>query len=240
VEHDRLVRRGEKLRRLIGRSSCLKTKRPTGNGRAFSFEKISSARREGVADIRKDAGGFDFDFAFHPEDFEENFHALLRREDLGNQRAESSEWAIYHLHFLTDLDRGRDFDRFLIYDCGAQLGHDIIGHDRWNSAEAHDGGYAMGACDMAVLGAVVEFGEDIAGEHRLSDLHLAAAADALEAEHRAENLDADIPHEHTARGGFIAGLGLHAEPMEFLVFKMGHGRNVLDEFATGKRGETLR
>jgi hypothetical protein len=93
---------------------------------------------------------------------------------------------------------------------------------------------------MAVLGAIVEFGEDIAGKHRFGDLHLAAAADALKAQHWAENLDTDIAHEHPARGGFIAGLGLHAEPMEFLVFKVDHGRNVLDEFATGKRGETLR
>jgi len=78
VEHDQLVRRGEKLRRLI-RKILIQTKRPTGNGRAFSFEKNPSARREGVADIGKDAGGFDFDFAFHAEDFEEDFYAFLRR-----------------------------------------------------------------------------------------------------------------------------------------------------------------
>lgn len=41
----------------------------------------------------EDAGGFDFDFALHAEDFEEDFDALLGGEDLGDERADAAEGA---------------------------------------------------------------------------------------------------------------------------------------------------
>ena len=189
-----------------------------------------------MADFGEDAGGFDFDFALHAEDLEEDFDAFLGREDLGNEGAEAGEWAFEQLHFFADLNDGRNFDGFLIDHGGAEVGDDLVGNDGGDSAEADDGAHAERALDMAVLGAVVEVGENIAGEHGLGDLHLAAAPGPLEPDHRAEDLNADIAHEHPAGGRFAAGLGFHTEPPEFFVFEMRHGLNFGNGLAAGKCG----
>jgi hypothetical protein len=178
---------------------------------------------QGVGDFGEDGGGFDFDFAFHTEDFEEDFDAFLGGEDLGDEGADAAEGAFQKLHFVADGDGGGDFDGFLVNDGGAEFGDDFIGDDGGDAAEADDGGDAVGGGDMAVVLAEIEFREDIAGEHGFDDLDLAAAAGALEAEHGAEDFDADIAHQHAAGGGFVAGLGFHTEPAEFLVLEMGHG-----------------
>ena len=160
-----------------------------------------------MADFGEDTAGFDFDFALHAEDFEEDFDAFLGREDLGNEGAEAGEGAFEQLHLFADLNGGRDFDGFLVNHGGAELGNDIVRDDGGDAAKADDVAHAEGALDMAVLGAVVEAGENIAGEHGLGDLDLAAAARAFKAEHGAEHIDADIAHEHPAGGGFVTGLG---------------------------------
>ena len=195
---------------------------------------------EGVADFGEDGGGFDFDFAFHAEDFEEDFHALLGGQDLGDEGLDASEGAFEQLHFVADGDGCGDFYGLLVDDGGAQFGDDLVGDDGGDASETNDRGDPEGGGDMAVGLAEIEFGEDIAGEHGFGDLHLAAAAGAFEAEHGAEDFDADIAHEHAAGGGFAAGFGFHAEPMEFLVVEMSHGIDFREGRGGGKCGELAR
>ena len=176
-----------------------------------------------VADAGEDSGGFNLDLALHAENFQQDFYAFLGWEHLGDQRTDAAEGAFQELHFVPHRDCGGDFDGFLVDDGGAEFGDDVFGDDGGNSSKADDGGDTVRAGDVAVVQAEIEFREDIAGEHGLGDLDLATAARALEPEHGAEDLDADVAHEHAARGGFVAWFGFHTEPAEFLVLEMRHG-----------------
>jgi hypothetical protein len=213
------VRHTERVVRIRGEAAACESV----GGKVAGPETHALLGGEGVGDFGEDGGGFDFDFAFHAEDFEEDFDAFLGREDLGDEGADAAEGSFEQLHFVADRDGGGDFDGFLVDDRSAEFGDDVFGDDGRDAAEADDRGDAVRRGDMAVGLAEIEFGEDIAGEHGFGDFDSAAAAGALEAEHGAKDLDADIAQEHAAGGGFATGLGFHTEPAEFLVLEMSHG-----------------
>jgi hypothetical protein len=75
---------------------------------------------------------------------------------------------------------------------------------------------------MAVRGFIIEAGEKITRKHGFCDAHPTSAARTLKAQHRTENLRADVSQNASLRSGFLAGFAFYAKPIELLTFKTCH------------------
>ena len=129
----------------------------------------------------------------HAEEFEENLHSCLGWKNLGDDCFDAAEGSLQNLHLATHLDMGAYFYSFLIDHCLSQVLDNTIPDNGGNASKFHYMRDAMTGSEMTVCGTVIEAGKQITREHGLRDAHPTSPARALKAQHRTENLRADVP-----------------------------------------------
>ena len=161
----------------------------------------------------------DLDLPLHTEELQEHLYARLSWKNLRDYCLDTTEGSLKHLHLATHFDMSSDFHNFLINHSRSQGLDDLLTYDGSDAAKFHNMRDPMTGPEMAVRGAVVEAGEEIARKHGLRDTHSTGAARALKTQHGAKNFHTNIAQDTSLRSRFLTRFALHAKPVEVVTFK---------------------
>lgn len=175
-----------------------------------------------MGNVGKDAAFLDFDLPLHAEQFEENLHTGLSRENLRDYSPDSAERPLEHLHLAAYLDLRADFHRFRIHNNLAQGFDNILAHNGGDASKLDDMGNPMAGPQVTMLAAVVEAREQITRKHRLGNPHSTTPPRPLKTKHGTKHLRADIPQNAALGGGFLPRLAFNAKPLQLIIFKIVH------------------
>jgi len=178
--------------------------------------KLSAFRKSALlARIhRQHPVALDLDFAMTAKQLEQNGDALPGRHDARDQDAHAAQGTPGNHHLGAGLRIGRDFDRLVVADEGAQFDHDRVGHRRNVFAEMDDAGHAGEGVDLATALEIFEPGEEITGEESFGRPHWLACPHPAEADARREDFEAKITLKKYRDLVFLSRSGVKTIPVQ--------------------------